>query len=127
MTRPNPEVQLLPDSYSPDWIEKLDGRTAIAQAVRARLQALATDAGGELSYQRYSLCKRAVWMEALVEQREAAIARGEVVDEGKLTQAVNTLMGLLKALGLERQVKPANTLQGALATLRNKQEAASAA
>jgi hypothetical protein len=44
-------------------------------------------------------------MEAIIEQQEAALSRGEEIDQGKLTQAVNSLIGLLKTLGLERQSK----------------------
>lgn len=94
----------IPAKYSPDWIERLDGRTAIARVINDRRQALEADLGGRaaLSYQQQSLIKRAVFMEAVIEQQEAALARGEEVDQGKLTQAVNSLIGLLKTLGLKR-------------------------
>lgn len=94
----------LPKQYSSDWLEKLDGRTTLARTVRSRYDALAADLGGHdaLSYQRRSLCKRAVWMEAVIEQQEAALSRGEDVDLGRLTQSINSLMGVLKTLGLDR-------------------------
>lgn len=90
--------------YSNDWLEKLDGRTTIARAVQSRYATLVQDLGGMdfLSYQRRSLCKRAIYIEAIIEQQELALSRGEEVDQGRLTQAVNTLIGLLKTLGLER-------------------------
>lgn len=105
-------MEHIPERYSHDWLESLDGRTRIARAVRERLTALETDLGGRdnLSYQRRSLAKRAVWLEAIIEQQEAALARGEGVDQGKLTQAVNSLIGLLKTLGLERQAKDVPSL-----------------
>ncbi|WFM71822.1 hypothetical protein [Halomonas sp. CKK8] len=95
----------VPDTYSPDWLTKLDGRTRVAQIVNERLYALEQDLGGHerLSYQRRSLAKRAVWMEAIIEKQEAALARDQEVDLGKLAQAVNTLMGILRTLGLDRQ------------------------
>ncbi|WP_299232577.1 hypothetical protein [uncultured Halomonas sp.] len=82
----------------------MDGRTTLARTVRSRYDALASDLGGldQLSYQRRSLCKRAVWLEALIEQQEAALARGEEVNSGALTQQTNALLGLLKTLGLDR-------------------------
>ncbi|MDT8311885.1 MAG: hypothetical protein RQ732_10600 [Methylophaga sp.] len=97
----------IPTQYSNDWIEKLDGRTSLARAVQSRYATLAQDLGGinHLSYQRRSLCKRAIYMEAIIEQQEAALSRGEEIDQGRLTQAVNTLIGLLKTLGLERITK----------------------
>lgn len=107
MTRHQSEV---PEQYTPDWLEKLDGRTRIAQVVNERMHSLTDDLGGfeSLSYQKRSLIKRAIWMECVIEQQEAALARGEQVDQGKLTQAVNSLIGLLKTLGLERAVKDLN-------------------
>jgi len=101
----------VPQQYSEDWIDRLDGRTKLAQAVRTRLNALTADLGGGLSYQRRSLAKRAVWIELVIEQQEAALARGEDVDQGRLTQAVNTLIGLLKTLGLERVARDVPDLQ----------------
>lgn len=94
----------LPDNYSHDWLERLDGRTRLAQSVRARYDALTNDLGGHasLSYQRKSLAKRALWQEAVIESMEAELARGKDVDLGKLTQSVNSLQGLYKTLGLNR-------------------------
>ena len=99
--------QATPSKYTEGWLEALDGRTSISKAVTQRYEALAADLGGveQLSYQRRSLCKRAIWLEAVIEQQEAALARGEEVDQGKLTQAVNSLMGVLKTLGLDRAAR----------------------
>ena len=99
--------QEIPAKFDSDWIESLDKRTRMAAVIQDRLHALETDLGGReaLSYQMRSLCKRAIWMEAVIEQQEAALARGEDVDQGRLTQAVNSLIGLLKTLGLARQTR----------------------
>lgn len=98
----------LPDDYAPDFLEKLDGRSSLSRAVRSRYAELVSDLGGDLSYQRRSLAKRVIWLEATVEQAEAALARGEEVDHGALTQRINTIIGLYKTLGLERVAKEAN-------------------
>lgn len=97
----------IPPKYSADWLEKLDGRTSLARAVNDRYHDLTQDLGGNdrMSYQRRSLCKRIVYMECVIEQQEAALSRGEEVDQGRLTQAVNTLIGLLKTVGLDRQAR----------------------
>lgn len=92
----------MPTEYSPDWLEALDGRTRISRLVNERYQALLDDIGPDLSYQKQSLAKRAIWLEASIEKQEAAMARGEAVESGVLTQQINSLMGVLKALGLER-------------------------
>lgn len=103
----------VPERYSEDWLAKLDGRTQIARAIRDRLDELQNDLGGAdaLSYQQRSLCKRTIWLEAIVEQQEIALSKGEEVDQGKLTQAVNSLIGLFKTLGLERKARDAPTIQ----------------
>lgn len=95
----------IPAAYSADWLERLDGRTRIAQAVNQRYQALTSDLGNDLSYQRRSLCKQVVWVEAVIEQQHAALARGEEIDHGRLTNYINTLIGLLKTVGLDRKAK----------------------
>lgn len=102
----------LPASYSEQWIDKLDGRTQIARVIRDRLAELQTDLGGRdaLSYQQRSLTKRAIWLEAVIEQQEIQLSKGEEIDQGKLTQAVNSLIGLLKTLGLQRQARDVPTL-----------------
>jgi len=99
------QTKAIPTDYSPDWLEKLDGRTRMAQVINQRYQQLTTDLGGvdALSYQQRSLCRRALWFEAMLEQWEAALSRGEDVDPGKLSNTTNTLIGLYKSLGLNRQ------------------------
>lgn len=99
--------QSIPADFSGDWLEKLDGRTRLAQACRTRYAALTDDLGGHdrLSYQRRSLAKRAVWLEAVIETQEAALARGDDVDQGRMTQALNSLLGVFKALGLDRKAR----------------------
>jgi|SRR5690554_749078 len=94
----------LPPQYSDDFIERMDGRTRIAQVVRSRYDALTSDLGGHdaLSYTRRSLAKRAIYVEAAIEQQEAALSRGEPVDLGKVSVLTNSLIGLYKVLGLDR-------------------------
>ena len=102
----------IPNSYRDDWIDRLDGRTNLARAVKDRLGALEGDLGGRdgMSYQQRSLAKRAVWQEVLIEQRESALARGEAVDVGPLIQATNSLVGLFKTLGLDRKQRDVPSL-----------------
>ena len=108
--------QDIPTEYSADWLERLDGRTTLSRAVNQRYSDLTTDLGGadRLSYQRRSLAKRIVWMECVIEQQEAALARGDDVDMGRMTQSVNTLIGLLKTVGLDRSARDVPDLQSYL-------------
>jgi hypothetical protein len=103
----------IPDRYSPDFAERLDRRTTIAKAIRERIESIESDMGGadSLSHARRSLVRRAVWVEALLENQEQQLACGQSIDIGAHTQALNTLLGLYRTLGLERRQRPARTLR----------------
>jgi hypothetical protein len=106
----------LPDNYSSNWLARLDKRTKIARAVLERIGALESDAGGAdaLSHARSSLIRRAVWIEALCEGHELSLAAGKAIDVGALTQLTNSLLGLYRALGLERRQKRLPNVRGYL-------------
>lgn len=96
-------------TFKPMFWEDLDGRTGIAQTIRDRYETLKDDAGAE-SRQREILCQRAVFMCVCLETMECeALASGKF-DAGVHTQMSNALLGLLKALGLDRKVKRADGL-----------------
>jgi hypothetical protein len=103
----------IPDRFTPDFVERLDRRTAIAKAVVSRIQEIEQDAGGResLSYARRSLIRRCVWLEATIENAEQRLAAGEGIDLGSHTQSINALLGLFRTLGLERRSKPVRSLR----------------
>jgi hypothetical protein len=103
----------LPDSYSSDWLTKLDKRTKVARAIRERIAELESDAGGadSLSAARRSLIRHACWLDSLVESHEMRLAAGEEIDVGAFTQSLNSLLGLYKLLGLERKAKQTRSLR----------------
>ena len=103
----------VPDKFSPNWMQALDGRTAIAQELRGRYAAVCTDLGGEtsLSYMQRSLVTRALWLEFHLQQQEELLATGEGFDSGKWVQAANALQGIWAKLGLERKSKEVNLAQ----------------
>ena len=103
----------LPDNYSSDWLQRLDKRTKVARAVLARIAELESDAGGaeSLSAARRSLIRHAAWLDAIVDSHELRLAAGEQLDVGAYTQAINTLLGLFRLLGLERKARPAKRLR----------------
>jgi hypothetical protein len=55
-----------------------------------------------LSHQQKSLCKRAIWVELMVEDQEARVAAGEGVDGALHTQLVASLTSLYRLLGIRR-------------------------
>jgi len=99
-----PRLSAPPDKFSQDWLQSLDGRTAVAQVMRDRWQQFTDDLGGyeRLSYAQRSLVERALWLEYWMQQQEQALATGAEFDVGKWTQAANSLQGILSKLGLDR-------------------------
>jgi len=79
--------------------EDADGRLAIVRVIKRRLAALQRDANA-VSVQQQLLCQRAVFIALRCESQERDVAEGKPIDEGKYTQQVNCLLGLLRALGL---------------------------
>lgn len=107
----------LPDTYSADFVKQLDKRTKVARAVLGRIADLESDAGGAetLTAARRSLIRHAAWLDAIVESHELRLAAGESVDVGAYTQALNSLLGLFRLMGLERKAKPGRRLQDVMA------------
>ncbi len=102
----------LPEGWSSNWLNRLDKRTKVARAVLNRITELETDAGGGevLSAARRSLIRHAAWLDAVVESHELRLAAGEEIDTGAYTQALNSLLGLYRLVGLERRPKPVRGL-----------------
>jgi hypothetical protein len=102
-----PKEPTPPAKFANGWIDQLDGRTGIAQAMRERHKAFTDDLGGiqRLSYAQRSLVERALWLEFWLQQQEQELASGGEFDVGRWTQAANSLQGILAKLGLERTAK----------------------
>jgi hypothetical protein len=97
----------LPAGYRAGWLEKLDRRTRVARTIMQRIAILASDAGGAdvLSHAQQSLIKRAVFLEAITESHELRFAAGEQIDVGAYTQALNSMLGVYRILGIERRAR----------------------
>ena len=101
------KYRTVPDRFTAGYINRLDGRTAVAVDMRARWQQMTADLGGEdrLSYAQRSLAERALWVEYWIAQQERILADGGEADIGRMTQATNSLLGLYRTLGIERRAK----------------------
>lgn len=101
------KLQAPPDRFSKGWLDELDGRTGIAQAMRDRYKAFTDDLGGidGLSYAQRSLVERALWLEYWLAKQEQSLAKGDDFDVGKWVQAANSLQGIVSKLGLTRQIR----------------------
>jgi hypothetical protein len=106
-------LTVLPDHYRADFVKRLDKRSKVARAVLGRIAQLEQDAGGaeSLSTVRRSLIRHAAWLDAVVESHELRLAEGQKVDMGQYTQALNSLIGLYRLLGLERKARKTQTLR----------------
>lgn len=113
----------LPIRFHEDFLDSLDGRSQVARTLRTRLAELHRDLGGyeALSYQERSLCRRCVFLEAVIESHEIGLALGEPMALGQWVHAVNSLLGVLRLLGLKRRVQQLPTLEAYLSTKRNGQ------
>lgn len=100
----------VPQDYTPGFMQQLDARTAVAQTLQLRYDALTADLGGveSLSYQQRSLVERALWLEYWLQQQEVELANGGEFDAGKWTQACNALQGIYSKLGLQRVAHDVN-------------------
>ena len=100
-------------AYKNDWLQSLDGRTAIAQELRQRQTSLSNDLGGieSLSYQQRALVDRAIFLEYHLQQQELRLASGEQFDSGQWVQAANSLSGIFSKLGLQRKAKDVSLSQ----------------
>jgi hypothetical protein len=97
----------LPAKYGSDFVATLDGRFRLSKEVHRRLQTLIADLGGEgaMSHAQISLCRRAIWLELVIEGEEARIGSGGGVDIAPHTQLVGSLLAVFKALGLKKQAR----------------------
>ena len=114
-----PKLDAIPPKFAPGYLDRLDGRTAIAVDMRHRWQQITDDLGGEatLSYSQRSLVERALWLEHWLAVQERALADGDygAFDAGRWTQACNALQGILKTLGIERKAKDVTSLSDYIA------------
>jgi hypothetical protein len=100
----------LPARYEPGFLRAMDRRTEIAQRLLAAYDAVVADAGGEenLTHTKLALIERFVFLEATVQAWEYAIAtnpKGTEALVSRWVQAVNSLQGLAKLIGLTRTRK----------------------
>lgn len=111
------KVTTLPARFEPKFWESADGRSAIVRAVRQRVVDLQADCAAD-SFQKRLLCERTAFVALRLETLERDAVDGKSVDFGSYLQGVNTLIGLLRILGLERQARQVTDLQSHLASKR---------
>ncbi|WP_168564992.1 hypothetical protein [Crateriforma spongiae] len=97
----------LPAKFTTGFLETLDARYAVAKQLRSNYESIVRDLGGEgaISHVRNAVIERFVFLEALLQDLEQKVISGELeTDEviGRWVQAMNSLSGLAKTIGLDR-------------------------
>ena len=108
--KPDKKPIVLRGNFVPQFWNEADGRSAIVKEIRRRVEVLKTDTGAD-SAQKQMLCERAVFIALQLETMECAATDNGKIDLGVYTQATNALLGLLKALGLNRSLPPVYDLK----------------
>ena len=101
--QPKPEVNQVPVTFEPKFWLKVDQRSVAAREIRRRFNKLKRDAKVN-SAQKELLAERAVFLAVLLESQEVDAAKTGKIEQGRYVQGVNALIGILKALGLEKQI-----------------------
>ncbi|MBL7146521.1 MAG: hypothetical protein ISS76_19940 [Phycisphaerae bacterium] len=99
----------LPQRFVPQFWDESDGRCAMVKKIANRYAELHDDCGVD-SYQKKLLCQRAVFVSIQLETMEVKAAQTGDFNAGVYGQLVNTFLGLLKSLGLERRAKTVECL-----------------
>ena len=100
----------IPQTFVPKFLDDLDQRCGITKEIKRRYETLVEDTGAD-SYQQEMLCQRAIFVGVQLETMECMAAESGKFDPGIYTQMTNSLLGLLKALGLDRKIKDAASLK----------------
>lgn len=91
----------LPKAFNVKLLAGADGRTSIIKELRRRVARLKNDTGVQ-SYQKEILAERAIFMLARIESLEAELAESGKFNEGSYVCLVNSMIGILKSLGLDK-------------------------
>lgn len=105
----------LPARFEPGFLRALDHRTSLAQRLHTAYDNIVSDLGGMdgLSHAQLALIERFVFLECQMQHWEALIAAEPKKSTELLSrwiQALNSLNGLAKTIGLKRKLRDARTL-----------------
>lgn len=94
----------LPTKFEPRFWADCDQRFAPVRAIKERYESLKTDTACD-SKQKDLMCQRAAFISIYLETMECDALEGKAFNAGTHFQATNTLTGLLKSLGIDKQAK----------------------
>ena len=114
-TRRTDKEAALPAKFAPRFWEHCDMRLAVIRSIRSRYKTLYEACGGWESPQRDEIIQHLAFLSVMIETAEVTAAEEGRFDAGSYVQSLNALMGILKALGLDRRTKNVTDLNRYLA------------
>lgn len=110
--KPAKRPATLPARFEPKFRVNADQRQCIVKEIRRRHEVLAVDAGVD-SYQKQLLAERAIFISIQLETMEVTASQGGEFAPGVYAQMTNSLVGLLRVLGIERRAKESPWIEAA--------------
>lgn len=103
----------LPNRYRPNWLTKLDQRSALARGLHDHIVGIADDLGGieSLSVIQRDLTQRYVHACALATEIEGKAREGQPFDTGQLLAIYDRITRLAQAIGIQRRQRPVRDLR----------------
>lgn len=112
-------TRYLPARFKPGFAWDLNRRSSLARDVARELWELWQDLGGfdQLSTQQRIVVERIVYVRRKLLEHEKEVLEGKpgLLEPNVYAAWCNTLVGLLKSLGIERKAKPVGTLHDYIA------------
>lgn len=111
------KIQHVPSKFRHGFLSDIDGRTELSRTLRGNFEQIVQDVGGasEVSHVKKALIERFVWLEAILQDIEQSLVSGEMSKTeaiGRWVQAINSLTGLAKVLGIDRKSRTTPWLNG---------------
>jgi hypothetical protein len=103
----------IPKKFTPKFWEHKDQRFGVVKLIRQRVEQLKKDTAAD-SFQKIMLCERAIFIGLQLETMECDAEETGTFDPGVYTQMVNCFQGLLKTLGIQKQLSKTLDLKGYL-------------
>jgi hypothetical protein len=94
--------------------DEVDRRCLLYREIKSRYEQLKQDTGAD-SYQKDLILQRAVFLSLQLQTMEIQVTEGGDFDSGGYSNLTNVLVGLLKALGLEKALPKMADLQSYVA------------
>jgi hypothetical protein len=121
VNEPKSKLKTVPDKYREGFLGEFDRRTEIYHTLNAAYTEVMSDMGGQdtLSHVQVSLVERFIFLEYVMRDLEQRIVKNpKKSDEllGRWIQAINTLTGLAKTIGLKRRAKKIASLESYVKT-----------